>query len=290
MSEYIGRFAPSPSGPLHFGSLVTALFSYLHAKQHNGQWLLRIEDVDVPRSVPNADQQIMNSLRAHGLHWDGEVVYQSQRNALYQHQLAQLLSQCYKCTCTRADIRNMGGAYNGKCRDLNRSAEMAAIRFKHQEPITGFHDELLGMVEVKDPHSLEDFVVKRKDGLFAYHLAVVSDDIDQRVSHIVRGADLLETTTCHLALYRAFSHQAPSYMHLPVICSEAGKKLSKQNHARALDDSLASQNLAKSLDIMGYVLPDKVKSEAPRTIIQWAISNALVKELPRVREMIVPDV
>ena len=289
MPSYVGRFAPSPSGPLHFGSLVTALFSFLHAKQNNGKWLLRIEDVDLPRSVEGADSLIMESLHAHGLEWEGDVVYQSKRNALYQNRLKQLASHCYTCTCTRAEIRNTGGVYSGKCRTLNRPIEGAAIRFTHLDPITQFEDLLQGNVEISDPHSMEDFVIKRKDGLFAYHLAVVSDDIDQAVTHIVRGADLLETTTSHLELYRALDSVAPVYMHLPVISSEPGRKLSKQNHALALDNSQASTNLIKSLEIMGFTVPDTLRSASPKAITDWAIMNAPALHLPRVREMIVPS-
>lgn len=288
MSAYVGRFAPSPSGPLHFGSLTTALFSYLHAKQHQGKWLVRIEDVDTPRTILGADQLILDSLQSHGLDWDGEIRYQSERSAHYQAAISRLSSQSYFCTCTRAQIKTMGGSYNGKCRPLNRLPNSAAIRFKHEQPQTAFEDLLQGKVFVTDAHAVEDFVIKRKDGLFAYHLAVVCDDIDQKVTHIVRGADLLETTTSHLALYRAFANTPPRYMHLPVISSELGKKLSKQNHAPAIDNNRATQNLIEALSVMQFTVPSGLLSASPKSIIEWAIEHAQTHHLPQKREMIVP--
>ena len=288
MSSYIGRFAPSPSGPLHFGSLTTALFSYLHAKQHQGKWLVRIEDIDTPRSVEGADQRILESLLCHGLVWDGEVYYQSRRTERYHQAISLLSAQCFFCTCTRAQIKSMGGSYNGKCRSRNRSSDKAAIRFMHLHPQTEFTDLLLGKVHINNTHATEDFIIKRKDGLFAYHLAVVCDDIDQGVTHIVRGSDLLETTTSHLALYRAFAVKPPHYMHLPVICNHSGKKLSKQNHAPALNNEYPAGNLIKALSVMKFTVPSGLHNLSPKQIIEWAIEHAPTSQLPEKREMIVP--
>lgn len=288
MSVYIGRFAPSPSGPLHFGSLVTALFSYIHAKQHQGQWFVRIEDLDVPRSVADADKCILDTLRLHGMESDIDVVYQSQRNPLYESALSQLQSQCYFCSCTRADIKAMGGIYDSRCKHLSRPATNTAVRFIHNQPQIQFDDLLHGTIKVTNAHATEDFVIKRKDGLFAYHLAVVCDDIAQNVTHIVRGSDLLDTTCSHLGLYHALSHRPPSYLHLPVISSVAGKKLSKQNHAPAIDNAAATSNLISALTTMGFSTPEKLKTLPVKAIIDWAVKHVNFDNLPQKLEMIVP--
>lgn len=288
MSAYVGRFAPSPSGPLHFGSLVTAVFSYLHAKQNNGKWLIRIEDLDVPRSIPGADKDIIDTLLIHGMVSDDEVVYQSSRSNYYENTLLNLSVQSYFCTCTRAQIKAMGGTYNGLCKHLIRPSQHAAIRFIHDHPQEKFHDLLHGDVLVTDTHAKEDFVIKRKDGLFAYHLAVVCDDIEQQVTHIVRGSDLIDTTCSHLALYKALGQNPPNYMHLPVICSTRGKKLSKQNHAPAIDNTLATKNLVKAFNVMGFKTPLELEALSVSSIMAWAIEHVNISNLPQKLEMIVP--
>ncbi|MDM7861289.1 tRNA glutamyl-Q(34) synthetase GluQRS [Alteromonas sp. ASW11-36] len=286
-SGYIGRFAPSPTGPLHLGSLATALASYLHAKQSKGKWLLRMEDIDTPRCVAGADQLILQTLLAHGLRWDGDVLYQSESLQRYSDVLSSLAQYTYRCDCTRAQIKARGMAYDGHCRKRNKVDSPYAIRFRHQVPVQIFEDLLLGNVQIDDPFCTEDFVLKRRDGLFAYHLVVVADDIYQGVNTIVRGADLLATTSCHLALYHALHAPTPTYAHLPVLATAPGMKLSKQNHAPAVDDKVAVSNLHKALAGLGFVLPQQQDLSSVSAIIEWAEENADVSTLSGVREVIV---
>ena len=177
-SHYIGRFAPSPSGELHFGSLIAALGSYLQARASQGKWLVRIEDIDPPREVPGAAETILRQLEHYGLHWDGEVLWQSKRHEAYRERLAWLAEQglSYNCTCTRARIQSVGGVYDGHCRTLNHSPENAAVRLLQRAPVTRFHDLLSGEIRADERLAREDFIIHRRDGLFAYNLAVVVDD------------------------------------------------------------------------------------------------------------------
>ena len=237
-SHYIGRFAPSPSGELHFGSLIAALGSYLQARAQNGIWRVRIEDIDPPREVPGAADTILRQLERYGLHWDGEVLWQSQRHEAYRERLAWLHEQglCYYCTCTRARIHAVGGVYDGHCRDLRLSANDAALRLRQTRPVLAFYDRLRGTLVADEALAREDFIIHRRDGLFAYNLAVVVDDHFQGVSEIVRGADLIEPTVRQISLYQHFGWQAPDYVHLPLAVNAQGNKLSKQNHAPALPE------------------------------------------------------
>ncbi|WP_074019167.1 tRNA glutamyl-Q(34) synthetase GluQRS [Xenorhabdus thuongxuanensis] len=232
-SLYIGRFAPSPSGDLHFGSLVTALGSYLQARACHGKWLMRIDDIDPPREVPGAANRILQSLEHYGLYWDGEVLYQSRRHDAYRAVLDQLKQQgdSYYCTCTRQRIQQLGGFYDGHCQHLHLSAHNAAIRLKQHHPIYGFYDKLQGHITVPTKMAEEDFIIYRKDGLFAYNLVVVIDDNYQGVTEIVRGADLIEPTVRQLSLYQHLNSATPNYVHLPLVLNKEGNKLSKQNHA-----------------------------------------------------------
>ncbi|MDX7991603.1 tRNA glutamyl-Q(34) synthetase GluQRS [Xenorhabdus littoralis] len=239
-SLYIGRFAPSPSGDLHFGSLVTALGSYLQARAHHGKWLMRIDNIDPPREVPGAASRILKALEHYELHWDDEVFYQSRRHEAYRAILEQLKQQgkSYCCTCTRQRIQQLGGFYDGHCQHLSLTGYDAAIRLKQWHPVYGFYDKLQGYVTVPSEMAEEDFIIHRKDGLFAYNLVVVIDDNYQGVTEIVRGADLIEPTVRQLSLYQHLNFTAPDYVHLPLVLNKEGKKLSKQNHAQPipLDD------------------------------------------------------
>ena len=202
--NYIGRFAPSPSGPLHFGSLVAALGSYFQAKSNQGQWLVRMEDLDPPREMAGAADLILKTLEAYHLFWDGEVVYQSQRHDMYQAQIDQWVAdkQAYYCQCTRKQIKAMGGVYNGHCSGKELSATNSAVRIKMNYPTLEFDDLKHGLIAIPSALANEDFIIKRRDGLFAYNLAVVIDDIDQGVTEVVRGADLIEPTGRQIGLYR----------------------------------------------------------------------------------------
>lgn len=260
---YVGRFAPSPTGPLHFGSLVCALASYLDAKQHNGKWLLRIEDIDPPREPPGAADAIKRTLESHGLFWDGEVRYQSTRSEAYWECLNKLatLDLTYPCNCTRARLAPLRGCYGGYCRRNPPSQnEPCALRlkvtdlpaaFRHLDNQIEFYDRICGLQRENLAEASGDFVIHRKDGLFAYQLAVVVDDIDQNITDIVRGDDLLDTTARQIFLYHILGHTPPTYAHIPVIKDSNGNKLSKQNHAPAVNDTTPLQNLCNALLALG---------------------------------------
>lgn len=253
---YCGRFAPTPSGPLHFGSLIAAVASYLDAKAHHGKWLVRIEDVDKPRAVAGADSIILKQLEACGLHWDDEVLYQSQRDDVYAAALAQLQERklCYYCTCTRKQIKARGPYYTGYCRDKNRAAENAAIRFCNDQPIDHFTDRWQGAVAIEPAFAAEDFVLYRRDQLYTYQLAVVIDDIEQGVTDLVRGVDLLTPTAWQLTLWQQFTTRQPRLMHVPLALDANGRKLSKQNHAPALRTKDIRAQLNAAFRFLG--LPD----------------------------------
>ena len=289
---YRGRFAPSPSGPLHLGSLVAAVGSYLDAKAHAGKWLLRIEDIDPPREVEGAADAIMHCLDAHGLHWDEAVSYQSQHSQYYEANLAILAEKqlSYACDCTRKMIQQQGGHYQGHCRYREVSTQPCSVRFLNRQPVLAFNDLHRGKVQADPAFATEDFIIKRKDGLYAYHLAMVSDDIRQGITHVVRGADLLQPSACQLSLYQAFSARPPVYLHLPVVVTQPGLKLSKQNHAPALDNSQASSNLILVLTLLGHTPPAELTAASCDSILHWAIEHWQVARLPNVEEISLPEV
>lgn len=257
-SDYIGRFAPSPSGELHFGSLIAALGSYLQARAHRGLWLVRIEDIDPPREVPGAADAILRQLEHYGLHWDGDVMWQSRRHDAYRERLAWLKTQglCYYCTCTRARIQSVGGTYDGHCRDLHLGPNNAALRLRQTRPVLGFHDSLRGNITTDESLAREDFIIHRRDGLFAYNLAVVVDDHSQGVTEIVRGADLIEPTVRQISLYQHFGWQPPGYIHLPLALNSDGNKLSKQNHAPALSTGDPRPEIIRALRFLDQAVDD----------------------------------
>ncbi|WP_081310581.1 tRNA glutamyl-Q(34) synthetase GluQRS [Pseudoalteromonas luteoviolacea] len=283
---YRGRFAPSPSGPLHFGSLVAALASYLDAKANHGQWLVRMEDIDTPRVVPGAADAILTTLDAYGLHWDGQVVYQSQRHDLYQDVLDSLVKEqnVYACICTRKQIKARGGYYDNHCRAKNHLFDGNALRLKQRFPIFEFHDGLQGQVHIPNDIAREDYIVKRRDGLFAYQLVVVVDDHQQEITHIVRGADLLEPTARQLSLFKQLNYTAPHFTHVPLAVATPGFKLSKQNHAPAIDNSKPLPALVAALEFLGFTLP-QAHFDDVETLLKWAISHYDVTRLPNNKEI-----
>jgi glutamyl-Q tRNA(Asp) synthetase len=286
---YTGRFAPTPSGPLHFGSLVTALASFLDARAHQGQWLLRIEDIDELRTVKGADSLIMKTLEHHGLLWDGEVVYQSLRKDYYQHVVDTLFRQgaAYYCECTRKQIQLTGGIYTGTCRHKQLKATNNAIRFIIAQPNVSFNDAILGQVRCDEEHAFEDPIIKRRDGYFAYNLVVVADDIQQEVTHIVRGSDLLTTTPAHLSLYQQLSHPPPEYAHVPVAATSAGIKLSKQNRATAIDNTQAPLNICNALRFLGLTPSSDINCNNLVELLAWATLNWHYDKIPNQQEIIV---
>ena len=287
---YIGRFAPSPSGPLHFGSLVAAVGSYLQAKSHHGSWQVRIEDIDPPREVKGASQDILDTLKAYGLHWDGDVIYQHQQSQDYESVLSELISRqlCYACSCTRKMIKEQGGFYLGQCRNANNPITGNALRI-NLHSITHkteqFEDKLQGLVKLDPTQIDDDFIIKRKDGLYAYNLAVVIDDIKQGVTEVVRGADLIETTGKQISLYQLLGAKIPDYVHLPLAVTAPGFKLSKQNHAAAVDKENPIPTLKQVLAFLGHPVPDHVAQKSCTDILQWAVQNWSLNDLPKQLEI-----
>ena len=284
---YRGRFAPSPSGPLHFGSLITALASYLHAKQHQGTWLVRIEDIDPPREQAGASKLILKTLEAYGLQWDEPVIYQSQQSDRYLATLANLKRQglTYNCQCTRAQIKAIGGIYQGHCRSLKITNEHSAIRLINQFAIDQFHDLIQGQVLCDKQLAKEDFILKRKDGLFAYQLAVVLDDIEQNISHIIRGCDLLEPTARQLTFFKTLNQQAPQFGHIPLAITQQGYKLSKQNKAPALNTAKPQPTLVAALEFLGQKPPPELIHHSVENVIQWAIKHFDFTKIPQQHEI-----
>ncbi|WP_313278236.1 tRNA glutamyl-Q(34) synthetase GluQRS [Kosakonia cowanii] len=281
-SHYIGRFAPSPSGELHFGSLIAALGSYLQARAQHGIWRVRIEDIDPPREVPGAAETILRQLEHYGLHWDGEVLWQSRRHEAYREVLARLHREglSYFCTCTRARIQSVGGFYDGHCRPLNHGPENAAVRLLQRQPVLEFTDRLRGRIVAEEKLAREDFIIHRRDGLFAYNLAVVVDDHFQGVTEIVRGADLIAPTVRHLSLYQQLGWPAPEYVHLPLALNEQGDKLSKQNHAPALPEGDPRPVLIRALQFMNQDVTKEWQDLSLEDLLEKAVANWSLSRVP----------
>ncbi|WP_035416287.1 tRNA glutamyl-Q(34) synthetase GluQRS [Ferrimonas kyonanensis] len=287
MTDYIGRFAPSPSGPLHFGSLVAALGSWLRARSQRGQWLLRVEDIDPPREVAGAADDILRTLEGFGLHWDGPVLYQSHRHDAYDHTLDWLRHNqlAYYCDCTRKRIRSLGGHYDGHCRQRQLDGLDCATRFRNLNPINQFDDRLLGSIDTDPAFAAEDFIIHRRDGLYAYQLAVVVDDAFQGITEVVRGNDLLDTTVRQLSLFRALGLSAPAYLHLPLAVQSDGNKLSKQNHAPAIDPGQPGTTLSRALAFLGLPVPAMLFGAPVDQQLQWATDAFALASLPRQRQI-----
>ena len=266
---YIGRFAPSPTGPLHFGSLVTALASYLDARHNQGLWLLRIEDLDPPRESRRAPKEIKAQLRSCGLEWDKEVLYQSSRIALYHAHLKKLAETgaSYPCTCVRKKTPRL---YPGLCRKktFNSAIEPFSIRLKVDESLVEFRDLFYGMRSYNGQTEVGDFIIRRKDGLIAYQLAVITDDALQGVTHIIRGSDLLASTAKQIYLAKALMLPIPSYGHIPVVIDNQGQKLSKQSHARPIDKSSPLSMLKLALKALGQ--DPQTHATSPKKLLQSA--------------------
>jgi glutamyl-queuosine tRNA(Asp) synthetase len=272
-AAYRGRFAPSPSGPLHNGSLLAAMASFLDARAHAGKWLLRIEDIDTPRVVPDADHVIMHQLQTLGMHWDEPPVWQSQRHALYQAAFDQLQerNEVYGCACTRRMVTH---PYRGTCRNgLPSGQTPRAWRLKLPPAChVQFTDRWCGLQHQDVNTEVGDFILRRADGLWAYQFVVVVDDGLQGITDIVRGMDLLDSTARQMVLADLLGFRAPRYMHVPLLCDEFGRKLSKQNHAPALDLSQPVSTLMAAWHSLGFA-PFAVESTEAfwqRAIPAWA--------------------
>lgn len=289
---YRGRFAPSPTGPLHFGSLVAAVGSYLDARQQGGEWLVRMEDIDTPRNVPGAAEQILAALERFGFEWDGPVLWQSTRLDAYAAALDCLQQRglLYACACSRKEIADSasrpaidgGLAYPGTCRNgLPPGRAARAWRLRVDEREISFVDRVQGRIAQSLERDVGDFVLRRADGLFAYQLAVTVDDNFQGISDIVRGADLLASTPRQIWLQQLLGYAEPRYAHLPVVCNAAGEKLSKQTLAPALDLASASPQLCAALAFLGQAVPEELARTSVPEVWQWAMENWRFEAIPR---------
>ncbi|HEU4887555.1 MAG TPA: tRNA glutamyl-Q(34) synthetase GluQRS [Thermoanaerobaculia bacterium] len=275
-----GRFAPSPTGSLHLGSLAAAVASWLFARAANGRWLVRVEDIDTPRVVPGSAEEILSALRKYGLEWDGEVLWQSQRTVRYEEALERLRASglVYDCACSRADLQRAASAplgaeavYPGTCRNgLPEGKAARAIRFRVPDETIAFDDLLRGRVEEHVGSQTGDFVVRRADGLFAYQLAVVVDDAEQGVTQVVRGVDLLGSTARQIALQRALAYETPAYAHIQLVTNPDGSKLGKRDGSLplpTLDDARVRETLAAALRHLGH----DVAEDHPRAMLDEAL-------------------
>lgn len=295
MDRVVGRFAPSPTGPLHLGSLVAAVGSYLMAKRQGGDWLLRMDDLDLPRVVPGVAEDMLRTLETLGFEWDGEVLYQSRRSEFYRAAVEKLVHQglAYPCGCTRAEIARIASApheeglvYPGICREgLKPGKVERALRVKVGDEVISFSDSVMGDYRQELMRDCGDFVIQRADGPYAYHMAVVVDDALSGVNQVVRGADLVSSTPRQIHLQRLLGYQSPEYGHLPLVTGPAGSKLSKRDHAVSLAAAgeLARQGgmlLLGALRFLGQIPPAQLIGASPRDILAWGKSNFDLSAVP----------
>ena len=290
-SKYRGRFAPSPTGPLHFGSLIAATGSYLQAKTRGGEWYIRIEDIDIPRNVPGADDEILRSLDLLGFEWDGKASWQTQHLDDFEESLAVLVEEghCFSCSCTRSQLMATaihgkdGFIYPGTCRDngMSQAANMA-VRVRVNDKNISFKDTIQGNFSQNIAREIGDFVIKRADGFFAYQLAVVVDDAKQGITEVVRGTDLLGSTSRQIYLQQLLHLITPEYIHLPVAVNRQGQKLSKQTGASAINHDQPGTELFRALTFLGQSPPAELVLAEPGDIWQWAFQHWDTNRIPRV--------
>ncbi len=283
---YIGRFAPTPSGDLHLGSLCVAIGSYLRAKSQQGKWLVRIEDLDLPRCSKSSTYSILKTLEIFHLEYDDEIVYQSARLDYYQQIIQELKQQnlIYPCTCSRARLKSIGGCYDGKCRNLRTPPDPAlrcSWRFKNPGTCRQFKDQLRGIISINEHLSGEDFIVRRSDGTFAYNLAVVVDDAQQKITEVVRGADLIDVTTRQINLIEKLGYAVPDYLHLPLILTSPNLKYSKQNHAKAVSSGDPRKLCTIALNALGFNLPSEIWGAPLREQLLWAQTRFNIQQIPQ---------
>ncbi|MBW3910233.1 tRNA glutamyl-Q(34) synthetase GluQRS [Neisseria meningitidis] len=288
---YTGRFAPSPTGLLHIGSLLTAAASYADARSNGGKWLVRMEDLDPPREMPGAASHILHTLEAFGFEWDGEVAYQSRRYALYEETLCRLKTAglVYPCHCSRKDWQAGarrgadGFVYNGRCRHPGQrpapQGKQPAWRIRVPDRVIGFSDGIVGGYAQNLAGDIGDFVLLRADGYWAYQLAVVADDAEQSVTHIVRGQDLLVSTPRQIYLQQCLGVPTPQYAHLPLLTNAQGQKWSKQTLAPALDLNRREQLLRQ---VFRYLkLPEAPETDRPAELLDWAVAHWDMGKVPK---------
>ena len=296
MSDYVGRFAPSPTGPLHLGSLVAAAGSYLEARSRGGAWLVRIDDLDPPRVVPGATDDILRTLEACGMEWDEAVVYQSARDDVYRHAVEALQQRglVYPCSCSRREIADSalpgleGYVYPGTCRSgLRDGRPVRALRVRTEGVTVAFDDEVQGRISQDLERDSGDFVLQRGDGVYAYQLAAAVDDAEQRITHVVRGADLLASTPRQICIQVLLGLPTPRYAHLPVAVNAEGEKLSKQTYAAPLDGANPLPALEAALDFLGH-RPPRDATAALDDLWRWATANWKLDRVPRVASLPAP--
>lgn len=295
-AAYRGRFAPSPTGPLHFGSLIAAVGSYLEAKSHHGEWLLRMEDLDPPREIPGAADSILTTLETYGFEWDSPILFQSLRGEAYEDALVRLRQSgsLYPCACTRKEVADSatrgieGPVYPGTCRQGTLGREPRAWRVRTKLEESSFDDALQGKQSQVLERDTGDFVLKRADGLYAYQLAVVVDDAAQSITHIVRGADLLDSTPRQIWLQQLLGLPTPHYAHLPIAINTRGEKLSKQTLAAPLDLANQAPALWQALNFLGQNPPAELRNDLS-TLWHWAKSSWQLNAVPKSRAMMPPS-
>lgn len=279
-----GRFAPSPTGPLHYGSLLAAVASFLNARSTGGTWLVRIEDLDPPREMAGAADDILRTLEKYGLHWDQEVTYQSTRSQIYDAVLQQLTEKelVYRCSCTRKEIAQRGEKiYSGYCRaGMNKKRKQYSLRVKVPDQPIEWQDRVQGRQSANLFQMNGDFIVRRADGLHAYHLAVVVDDASQGITEIIRGADLLTSTNAQLFLQQQLDLDIPLYGHIPVAINGMGEKLSKQSGATAISELNPANTLYRALQDLGQQPPLELSKSTVGEILDWGILNWDLRKIP----------
>ena len=292
-AAYRGRFAPSPTGPLHFGSLIAAMGSYLEAKQQQGMWLVRIDDIDPPREQKGAATDILKTLEAFGFEWDAEVLYQSSRLNRYQEAVNDLLRQnkAYPCKCSRKSIIEATGksqgeiVYPGYCRhglkDTHTPPLGHAVRLLFNSQLLSFNDAVQGQQSVNPEKEIGDFIIQRRDQYFSYQLATGIDDAEQNISHVVRGADLLNCTPCQLHVQKELDLPSPEYCHLPIALNHENQKLSKQSHADAILEESATSLLLNALKFLGQMPPIELMDCNKDEIWKWAKSHWQLELVPK---------
>ena len=289
MKDYVGRFAPSPTGALHLGSLYTAIAGFLDAKSNNGSWLIRIEDIDETRAVPDAAQNIIKTLAIHGLHSDSKIIHQSHRKDRYQQVLERLFKKnaLFYCKCSRKQLVEYSH-YSGRCRELSLPSEGNAIRLLiEQSSLPGFFDGIQGNIapQTTEDKNVFDFIVKRRDQFFSYLFSCVIDDIDQKVTHIIRGADILDSTPKQLLLFKHLEASAPKFFHLPLLINENGQKLSKQNLSPAISEATARDNILDVLTLLNQPTPPQ--NITINQTLDFAISHWNINKIPMRRNLTV---
>lgn len=289
--SYRGRFAPSPTGPLHAGSVVTALASFLDARSRQGQWLVRIEDLDPPRESREAVTAILHALEALGLHWDGPVLFQSQRHGAYEEAVQALHEKhlVFACDCSRQKLAAHGGIYTGRCRRRGLAwSHERALRCRVAPETIRFEDAVQGPCAQQLEAEAGDFVVRRRDGLHAYQLAVVVDDAFQGITDVVRGIDLLDSTPRQIWLQRQLGLATPRYAHVPIIVNREGHKLSKQQHAGPVDLSCPAATLVQALQYLQMAPDPALACAAPEAVLAWACAGWNIGNLKGIKQ--VPEI